>query len=109
MIIGIDYYRTITTNPKIFRKLTATLLNQGCTIYIITAVRADKVALVKDSVKRSKVPHTMLEVVVFKEFEDIPQLKLEACKRLGVRLMFDDLEQVCILLAENNILTAQVR
>lgn len=81
----------------------------GYPVYIITAVRADKVSIVKDLVKKSKVPHTSLEIVVFKEFEEIPQLKLEVCKRLGVRLLFDDLESVCTHLAAHGILTAQIR
>lgn len=109
MTFGIDYYRTITMNPKLFRKLSSAILLAGYPVYIITAVRQDRAAIVREEVKRSKVPYTFLELVIFKEFDDIPQLKLEACKRLGVKFMFDDLETVCTLLSKHGILTAQVR
>jgi hypothetical protein len=72
-------------------------------------VKAENVSKVRESVKKSKVPHTHLEIVVFNEFEEIAQLKLDACKRLGVKIMYDDLSSVCELLAKNKIITCQVR
>lgn len=108
-MIGIDYYRTITQEPKLFKRLATAYISAGYPVYIITAVRAENVSKVRQSVIKSKVPHTRLEIVVFKNFEDIPKLKLEACKRLGVKIMYDDLEAVCTLLADNKIITCQVR
>lgn len=108
-MIGIDYYRTITVNPKLFKRVSGALMAAGYPVYIITAVRPQNVSGVRESVKKSKVPHTQLEVVVFEEFDEIPQLKLEACKRLGVKMMYDDLPGVCELLAKHGIVTCQIR
>lgn len=80
----------------------------GYPVYIITAVQSHRVAIVRELVKKSKVPYTSLEIVVFKELDEIPQLKLETCKRLGVWFMIDDMLTVCALLKEHGILTAQI-
>lgn len=109
MIVGIDYYRTITKDPKLFKRLSASLLSVGYPVYIITAVRVSNVSATRHSILKSKVPHTAIEIVVFRDFDEIPELKLNACKRLGVKLMIDDLPQVCELLGKNKILTLQIR
>ena len=108
-MIGIDYNGTITKNPKLFKRLSAALLAAGYPVYIITAVRVPNVSATRHSIVKSKVPHTSIEIVVFREFDDIPELKLRACQRLGVKLMIDDMPATCELLAKNKILTLQVR
>lgn len=108
-IIGLDYYKTITNDPRLFRQLSAALLAAGCIVYIITAVHSKNIIKTRESIKRSKVPSTHVEIVIFENFEDIPRLKLEACKRLGVKMMFDDLPLICELLAKHHIITAQIR
>lgn len=108
-MIGIDYYRTITNDPKLFKRVSGALMAAGYPVYIITAVRAENVSKVRESVKKSKVPHTGLEIVVFSEYEEIPRLKLEVCKRLGIKMMYDDMSSTCELLAKHKILTCQVR
>lgn len=109
IIVGLDYYRTITNDPKLFRELSAALIAAGCTVYVITAVRSANVEKTRQSIKHSKVPSTYIEFVIFENFKDIPRLKLEACKRLGVKLMLDDLPEICKLLSEHRIMTAQIR
>lgn len=109
MITGLDYYGTITSEPKLFRQLSAALLAAGSTVYIITAVRTSNIAKTRQSIEHSKVPYTHIEFVIFEDFSNIPRLKLEACKRLGVKLMFDDLTEVCELLSKHRIMTAQIR
>ena len=108
-MIGIDYYRTITNDPKLFKRLAATYLAAGYPVYIITAVRKENKQKVLESIKRSKVPHTSVEVVVFEDYTEIPKLKLEACKRLGVKIMYDDIVETCELLSGYHITTCQVR
>jgi len=102
MIVGIDFYGTIDKSPKTFRKLSEALLAQGHTVYIISAVK--NVSKLEEEVKKSKVPYTHLEIILFKDYLDVPQLKLEACKRLGVKMMFDDREDTCELLSSKRIL-----
>lgn len=106
MNIGIDYYKTITNDPKLFTKLINSLLIDH-QIYIITAVKVENIATVRHDIR--KIPCTHLEIVIFENYEDIPRLKLEACKRLGIKMMFDDMVEVCELLTKHRILTAQIR
>jgi hypothetical protein len=108
-MIGFDYYRTITNNPKLFKKLATAYLAAGFPVHIITAVRKENKQKVKESIKRSKVPYTTLEIVVFNDYTEIPMLKLEAAKRLGVKIMYDDMEETCKLLSEYHITTCQLR
>lgn len=108
MIVGLDFNGTITKNPKLFKRLSAALLAAGYPVYIITAVRASNVSATRQSITKSKVPHTAIEIVVFREFEEIPELKLRACQRLGVKLMIDDMPHTCELLAKHKILTLKV-
>lgn len=108
-MIGIDYYRTITTDPKLFKKLATAYMAAEYPVYIITAVRRENVIKVQQSVEKSGVPHTHLEIIVFENYEDIPRLKLEACKRLGVKIMYDDMVETCELLAKYKIRTCQIR
>ncbi len=108
MVVGLDYFGTISKNPKYFRKLAGAMLSLGYPVYIVTAVKPDRVGLIKKLVKDSKVPHTGLEILTFINFEDIPTLKLQACKQLSIDFMFDDMPEVCDILKAYGILTAQV-
>ena len=108
-MIGIDFYKTITKYPKYFRNLAAMYIQSGYPVYIISAVHPKNVAKLREEVKRSKVPYTHLEVVPFIDVEDIPQLKLYACQRLGVKFMYDDMDSVCQLLLKEGIGTFQVK
>lgn len=108
-MIGIDYYKTITAEPKLFKNLAESYIASGLPVYIITAVQKKYVARVMEDVKKSRIPHTHLEIIVFENYNDIPKLKLEACKRLGVKIMYDDMVETCELLAKYKIRTCQIR
>jgi len=108
-MIGLDFYRTITKDSKLFKRLAESYMAAGYPVYIISAVRKENVSRVIAQVKNCKVPHSHLEVVEFTNYEDIPKLKLEACKRLGVKIMYDDMQETCELLAKYKIRTCQVR
>lgn len=109
MIIGIDYYRTITSDPKIFRAICQPWIGAGYSVYVITAVRRNNITTTRESIRKRKVSYSGIEIVEFEDYEDIPTLKLAACKRLGVRLMFDDMPETCELLSKHGIMTAQIR
>src|ERR1019366_10115753 len=108
MVIRIDYHDTITKNERLFKRLAAACLNIGIPVYIISALKNPTNVDAKKEVLRCKVPHTGIELVYFKDYSEIAELKLAACKRLSVTLMYDDMESVCKLLAKNGIMTAQV-
>ena len=108
MIIGFDFQDTISAHPKVFRNLATALMPFGHTVYIISAVKKQNVSKRIEEVKRSKVPHAHLELVVYDDYLSIPQKKLEACKRLGVKLMIDNNGDVCQLLARHKITVFKV-
>lgn len=107
MVYGFDYSGVISKYPKRFKKLATALLAQGDTVYIVSAKRHENVAKLRQDIKHF--PCTRLEVVVHNDYLKIPELKLRACKRLGIRVMFDDREDICKLLSENGIMTGQIR
>jgi hypothetical protein len=109
MVIGIDYHNTITKDEKLFRQMAAAYRAIGIPVFIISALRNPTNPSIKKEVLRCKVPNDGIELVYFKDYSEIAELKLAVCKRLSVRLMFDDMPSVCKLLAKNGIITAQVR
>jgi hypothetical protein len=109
MVIGIDFYGTISAYPRTFRKLSESFLTAGDQVYIISAAKRQNISILRDEIKKSKIRYTALEIIVFDDYLKIPELKLLACKRLGIRLLFDDREDTCTLLARHGVLTAQIR
>lgn len=109
MVIGIDYFNTITKDEKLFRTLAAAYRSIGIPVFIISALKNPTNPERKKELLRCKVPNDGVEIVYFKDYEEIAELKLAVCKRLSVRLMYDDMPSVCKLLAKNGIITAQVR
>lgn len=108
MVIGLDFYGTVTRNNKIFRNIAQALIAQGHEVYIVSAVKRNNISKLKTELKHSKVPYSYLEIVPYENYWEIPELKLKACKRLGIRMLLDDNEDTCQLLSEQGILTAQV-
>ena len=117
MIIGLDWFNTITKEPEVFALMTGMLKKHGDTIYIISAVRQkeyderaaeryhDKVA---SDLAEANIAYDELIVVEFEDPKQVPYLKLEECKRLKVEYFFDDRSDVCFVLGENGIITAKV-
>lgn len=109
MTIGLDYHNTISKHEKIFKKMATAWMAQGIPVFIISALKIPTDASFKTNVMKCKVPHTGVELVYFKDYGEIAELKLAVCKRLSVSIMYDDMESVCKLLAKNGIATCQVR
>lgn len=109
MTIGIDYHGTITKDERLFKRLASAYLAAGIPVYIISALKNPCDEKIRKEVLKCKVPHTGIELVYFKDYSEIAELKLQVCRRLSVRLMYDDMEAVAKLLAKNGIITAQIR
>ena len=109
MIIGLDYHNTITLNERFFSMFAGALIAGGFQVHIISALKNPCDPKHKREVERCRVPHTSIQIVYFKDYQEIPQLKYAACRRLGVKLMIDDMPSVCKLLAKNKIMTMQVK
>lgn len=109
MVIGLDYHNTITRNEDLFSVLATAWREADIEVYIISAL--------KEGADQSKVyeredclvPHNGLEIVYFKEYSEIPELKLEVCNRLDIQLLFDDMPEVVKLCQTNGILTCLVK
>jgi hypothetical protein len=109
MVIAFDYHETITRNEKLFKQMALGLRSLGIPVFIISAIKIPSADGSEKLRRECKVPNDGVEIVYFKDYGEIAELKLKACKRYSVTLMFDDSEAVCRLLAKNGILTAQVR
>ena len=108
MIIGLDFYDTITRKPEIFRQLSDALCRQGNKVHIISAVRSENITRLLNNLKKSGVEYTSVNPVVYKEHSEIPQLKLEKALELGIDIFFDDMKDVCDLLNQNGIISCLV-
>lgn len=94
MNLGLDFYDTITENPKKYKQLAKTIMDGGGKVYIITAVKEANVKRVRNNVRLSHVPHTHLEVITYKEHHEVPNLKKDACRKLSIDVYIDDRKDV---------------
>lgn len=109
MVIGLDYHNTITRNEDLFSMLMTGWRDMGQQVYIISALKegADPSKIYER--EDCLVPHDGIEIVYFNNYDEIPELKLEACCRLGIDILFDDMPAVTALCSANGILTCLVR
>lgn len=109
MVIAFDYYKTISTHERYFKQLAVLYASIGTPVYIISALKNPVDLMKKKEVMKCKVVNNGVHIVPFTNYEDIPELKLQVCKRLGVTHMYDDMPEVCRVLSKENIVTFQVR
>ena len=113
MIIGFDYYKTLTRHPKLIAMFVQALQSAGHEVVLISAVNAKESQQsyrnrILRECKAWNVNFHRVEVVPFIRDEQNPEVKLKACQRLGVEAMFDDRADVCALLVANGIPVFQV-
>ena len=108
-MVGLDFNNTITKDPRLFKRLSGALLQAGFQVYIISALKRPTDPKRKKAVLNCKVPNSGIELVYFNDYSEIPEEKLKACRKLGVRIMIDDMPSVCKRLAEEGIITLQIR
>ena len=113
MIIGFDFYKTLSAYPRKFRTLISSYISEGHHIVVISALsdRSDVenyTRHMKDFLAQHNLTYHELQVVVFHDDQEIPDVKLEACKEKGVEVYYDDREDVCQKLNENDILAFKV-
>lgn len=117
MIIGLDYFKTLTVHHKTLRPLASLIKAEGGMVYIISALsdmanRDQYEKALEKFLKDTNFPYTNFHVVVFhkgKEAEEIPMLKLEKAQELGVQLYIDDRADVAELMAQFGIMGLQVK
>lgn len=108
MIIGLDFYDTITMEERRFKKLTDSLVTGGAEVYIISAIKQENLKRLQKDFRKS---HNIgvLHPVFFENYGQVPKLKYQACKELGVDFMIDDRIDVCQYIAAHGIPTLHFR
>lgn len=100
MIVGFDYWNTITEHSSELSAIARSLVQSGHNIHIISAIstKTDPVEyldLVKNFLKEIDFPYDQIHLVVFKYSTDVPKLKLTVALKHKIRLFVDDREDVC--------------
>lgn len=98
MILGLDFYDTITARPQVYAQLAQAIRDAGGKVIIISAVHAKNVSKLKQRIAASGVPHDDVEVLTFNSYPEVPALKLVACQKHSVDLMIDDRADTCNVL-----------
>lgn len=108
MIIGIDYWNTISRAPEYFRELAHRALDRGDEVHVVSAVGKNRTGTVEKEVRGLCVPFTAVHEVVFTKPSESPWLKLWKCRELGVKIFYDDRLDVCRMLTADGIIAFQV-
>lgn len=112
MKIGLDYYNTITQFPEIFYELSWRFYGapMGHDLYIVSAVGHKRLAKsgglekYREEIDAYKIGNTETIIVVFDDEKDIPQLKLDVCRKYKIDMFIDDRPETVKLLHENGIM-----
>jgi hypothetical protein len=108
MIVGFDYWQTITRDPWLFGDLASAIISEGGEVHIISAVGRNGVERAEKGITECGVPYTAYHIVVWESHEDAPQLKLDKCNELNIQMFFDDRLDICELLNLNGILACNL-
>ena len=109
MIVGIDYWQVISHYPEYFSRLAMMRQEAGDKVVVISAVGGNRVGTVEAEVRQLGFPNSVrVHEVVFEHPGQSPALKLAKCLELGVKVFYDDRDDVCRLLNEHGILALRV-
>lgn len=113
MIIGFDWYNTITRHEQLLTAFSKILKASGHKVYVITAAQKhlelpDYANKVKDHLDSIGFERDGICAFGWNESRDIPGLKLEKCQELQVEYFFDDRSDVCYVLEQNGIKACNV-
>lgn len=104
MKVGIDFYDTLTAYPEIYATMIQALEDSGVEVYIISAVKAENEERARRAIDNCDLAYTEVRIIVFEEYDQVPELKLWACKELGIQMMIDDRADTCAKLNKAGIL-----
>jgi len=108
--IGLDYYNVVTQFPDQCWELAWKVMVSGGEVYIISAVGHKRLKETggleryREEIEAWNIPNHETEIVVFDKEEDIPQLKLDVCKKYDIAIFIDDRPETVKLLHENGIM-----
>lgn len=107
-IIGLDYWQVISHYTDYFKGFAEEMLEAGHEIHIVSAVGDKRFRTVSKDIDKTGVPYTKKHIVLFDNPAQSPELKLEACKKIGITVFYDDRDDVCRLLNKNGIVAMRV-
>ncbi len=108
MKIGLDFYGTLEKWPNELGELAKTIIDSGGEVHIITACMAKQKMATEDKIRASGIPHTSVEWCIFSDQNQVPEMKLRACRKLGVTLHIDDLDFIINHLNANGVLALKI-
>lgn len=99
MIVGFDFFHTINEFPEMMAGLSQFFKEQGHSVVVISAIDRvhdenkyfDKVA---EFCEKIGFQYDKIHVLLFTAPTEIPELKLQVAKKVGVSLFFDDRNDV---------------
>lgn len=94
MILGLDFYDTITAYPVAIRKLAESILAAGGEVHIVSAIKPVNTERSARHLKDARIPYTSVQWLYYERHEDMPKLKVPVYKKLGCDIIIDDNEWV---------------
>jgi hypothetical protein len=83
--VGFDYWQVLSHYPEQFKVLVNSLLCTGHQVYVLSAVGKNRAGTVENEVIRLGFDIPVYEVV-FDDARQSPELKLEKCQQLGIKI-----------------------
>lgn len=108
MVVGFDYWNTISQNVNLFSSLASSIISEGGKVYIISAVGSVRIQTTQAAIEQLGIPNDGIILCEFKHPSEAPQLKLAVCQSYGIQMFFDDRRDICELLNKNGILACNV-
>jgi len=102
--IGIDYWETISQDPKLYCDFTQALIDNLWEVYIISATSEADEKRIFHEISALFIPHTVISVIVC-EGEEVISEKLAYAQNYNLDMFIDNREDVCAVLRKHGILT----
>lgn len=90
MILGLDFYDTISAYPKALRLLANDIIVSGGQVHIVTAIKRVNEERVYRHIRDARVPYSDIHIVFYENYNDIPKLKVPVYKELGCDIIVED-------------------
>jgi hypothetical protein len=108
MILGLDFYDTITAWPTQLRKLADAVHKDGGEVHVVSAVKAVNVERVNMQFKDARMPYATLHILIYSDHADLPALKVPKYHDLRCDLIVDDNPGVIALARASRLCALQI-
>lgn len=105
--IGLDYWQVCSHWPY-FADLVPALRAAGHEVHVISAVGRKSAGSVAPGLADLGIACDGVHELLFSHPRQSPELKLAACRELGIGVFYDDRQDVCDLLNANGIMAMRV-